>query len=133
LQEFPDRERAPVKYTLRYNSTTQNVHDLRRRIEEAFTRWYACDTQDTSKAELTSEEGYKQQELHDESGTVLTFLEERLPADGPKQDPDREALLMLARELLTEQGFAPPLGQFAEAVVQMKETTEAQPVVAAET
>ncbi|MCW3097475.1 MAG: exonuclease SbcCD subunit [Chthonomonadaceae bacterium] len=131
IQELPDRERALVKYTLHYNAMTHNLNELRRHIEEAFPRWYASDFQDESKAELSSTEGFKPQDLHDVSTTVLTFLEGRLPAEGPEQDPDREALLVLARQLLTEEGFGSSQGQVGEAAVQMREAAELHTVAMA--
>jgi exonuclease SbcD len=96
--EMKDRDRALIRYTLRYRRDRHNVDEICSRIKQLFPRWYDREILEEG-SELAAESGeFRQQSLDNIAGNVRTFLDERLKPD----DPDREALFALAEAFMVE-------------------------------
>jgi exonuclease SbcD len=101
-EEIHDRERALVHYTLHYDPTRHNRDAICREIEEIFPRWYDRAFVEEGSAEADGA-AFTPRRLEDVAGTVQAFLSENVAAD----DPDREALFLLAERFLLEMEAAP--------------------------
>jgi exonuclease SbcD len=97
---YPEHERALVRYILHWDSSTMSLSERERccqAIEELFPRWYEREIRDLRSGPITSS-GLAFQQSRDVPGTVRHYLNLQL-----KDDPEREALLQLAEQLLMEE------------------------------
>lgn len=94
---YPDADRALVKYTLHWDPLKHNREDLCRTIEAIFPRWYEHSFQEIGQNEA-QKTMFSQQNILDVVGTVRDYLTANLV-----NDPDQELLLTLANELLAQE------------------------------
>lgn len=95
--QYPDADRALVKYTLHWHPQLHNREDLCRTIENVFPHWYERSFQEMGQSEA-QQTMFSQQSIQDVVGTVRDYLTENLI-----DDPQQEQLLALANELLAEE------------------------------
>lgn len=96
-ENYPDADRALVKYTLHWHPQIHHREELCRAIETIFPRWYERAFQEMGvRAGQTAMP--MQQSIQDVVGTVRDYLTKSLA-----NDPEQEGLLTLANELLAKE------------------------------
>ncbi|MBY0522303.1 MAG: exonuclease subunit SbcD [Gemmataceae bacterium] len=97
-ERYPDRERALVRYHLRYTAGADNLEAILRELDAIFPRWYERSWQEAGElggARAAADAVSLHRSFHD---TVFDYLNVEL-AD----HPDQGALRKLAEGLLTEE------------------------------
>ena len=100
-EQYPDAKQALVRYILHWDSSTQNRERYCQKIEAIFLHWYDRKLQDTHSGVIT-EASLTFQQTHDVAATARNYLQTVL-AD--HKEPERAALLYLAKQLFVEEGL----------------------------
>ena len=97
--QYPDSKRALVSYKLIYKPGEHNRDAICEEIESIFPRW--CKREIVpDRTRVAKESVSVTTRVRDVPGTVRTYLQANIPED----EPDRDELLALADQLLTETG-----------------------------
>jgi len=101
-EQHADAKQALVRYTLHWDSATQDRERYCQEIEAIFPRWYDRVLKDTHSGAVT-EASLTFQQTHDVVGTVRHYLQIVL-AD--RNESERAELLRLTEQLFVEEGLA---------------------------
>jgi len=96
-EQYPDAQKALVRYILHWDSSTQDRERYCQQIEKIFPRWYTRTLKDKRSGAIT-EASLTFHQVHDVRGTTLHYLQNQLT-----NNQDREELLRLAEELFVEE------------------------------
>jgi exonuclease SbcD len=96
---YPEADRALVRYRLHYKAGEDNLHEMLTKLDEIFPRWYQREWIEASELGPTRTPSAvpAQKSFHD---TVIDYLKHELENH---EDAERDALLKLAEQLLTEE------------------------------
>src|SRR3954453_13792602 len=97
---YPEGQRALVRYHLRYKANQDNLHEVLNELDSIFPRWYQrswTEAGELGPALTVSGQGSPHKSFHD---TVLDYLKDEL---ANHDDAERAGIVGLAEELIAEE------------------------------